>query len=379
MKFELLDRDPGTRARRGRLHLAHGVVETPVFMPVGTYATVKAMTPEQLRSLSVEILLCNSYHLLLRPGHETIGRLGGLHGFMGWDRPILTDSGGYQVFSLSALRGIDDEGVRFQSHLDGSSYFLSPELAIDIQRALGSDIMMVLDDCLAYPATQAQTRESMRRSLAWADRCHAYQEKFEPNGQALFGIVQGGVDADLRRESAENLVSRGFPGYAIGGLAVGEPTPVMYEVIERVEPHLPEDRPRYLMGVGTPADLVESVALGVDMFDCVMPTRHARNGWLFTRDGHIVIKHARYKEDPNPIEHGCGCPVCATYSRAYLRHLFLANEILSSVLNTIHNLYFYLDTMRRIRQFIEFHRYGELLSEVRGRQALGRTLNNDIE
>jgi queuine tRNA-ribosyltransferase len=337
-------------------------------MPVGTYATVKAMTPDQMRSLSVEILLCNSYHLLLRPGHETIGRLGGLHRFMGWERPILTDSGGYQVFSLSALRGIDDDGVRFQSHLDGSSYFLTPETAVDIQKALGSDIMMVLDDCLGYPATSSQTRESMRRSMAWADRCLTHFRKVAPSGQELFGIVQGGVDHDLRRESAEHLVNRGFSGYAIGGLAVGEPAPMMYEVIERVEPALPGDRPRYLMGVGTPADLIECVALGVDMFDCVMPTRHARNGWLFTRDGHLVIKHSRYKEDPNPIDESCACPVCRTYSRAYLRHLFLANEILSSVLNTLHNLYFYIDTIRRIRHFIQFHRYGELLAEARSRR-----------
>jgi len=369
MKFELLDRDSGTRARRGRLHLAHGSVEAPVFMPVGTYATVKGMTPDQLRSLAVEILLCNSYHLLLRPGHETVARMGGLDRFMGWDRPILTDSGGYQVVSLCALRGIDDDGVRFRSHLDGSSYFLGPETAIDIQMALGSDIMMVLDDCLSYPATQMQTRESMRRSLAWASRCHAHFQKSAPAGQELFAIVQGGVDRDLRNESAEQLMNLGFPGYAIGGLGVGEPAPVMYEVIERVEALLPPERPRYLMGVGTPADLVECVALGVDMFDCVMPTRHARNGWLFTSGGHIVIKHARYKDDPNPIEEGCGCVVCRTYSRAYLRHLFMANEILSSVLNTIHNLYFYRDIMRRIRQSIEFHRYGELMAEVRSRRA----------
>jgi len=367
MKFEIITKDSHTRARRGRLHLAHGIVETPIFMPVGTQATVKAMTPAQLRSLSVEILLCNSYHLMLRPGHDVVGRLGGLHPFMGWDRPILTDSGGFQVFSLSALRKISADGVEFRCHLDGSSHFLSPEGAIDIQKSLGSDIMMALDDCLAFPATHAAARESMERSMAWADRCHAHFQKLAPAGQELFGIVQGGVYPDLRQESAEHLVNRGFPGYAIGGLAVGEPNPRMYEVIERLEPHLPEDRPRYLMGVGTPADLVECVALGVDMFDCVMPTRHARNGWLFTKDGHIVIKNARYKDDPGPIDENCGCPVCKTWSRAYLRHLFMANEILSSVLNTMHNLYFYLDTMRRIRQFIEFHRYDELLAEVRSR------------
>jgi len=375
MKFELLTKDPKTRARRGRLQTAHGVIETPVFMPVGTQATVKSMTPDQLRDLQVEILLCNSYHLFLRPGHETVARLGGLHGFMAWDRPILTDSGGFQVFSLSSLRDISDDGVRFQSHLDGSTHFLSPELAVDVQMALGSDILMILDDCLAYPAGHFEATRSMKRSLAWAERCHRQWNAKPANplplptgisrSQSLFGIVQGSIYADLRRESAERLVAMDFPGYAIGGLAVGEPKPLMYEIIEQTEPYLPEERPRYLMGVGTPADLVEAVARGVDMFDCVMPTRHARNGWLFTRDGHIVIKHAKYKEDPEPVDSNCGCAVCKTYSRAYLRHLFIANEILSSVLNTIHNLYFYLDTMRRIRQFIEFHRFDEILAETR--------------
>ena len=365
MKFEIMTTDPKTRARRGRLHTAHGTVETPVFMPVGTQATVKAMTPDQLRDLQVEILLCNSYHLFLRPGHETVSRLGGLHRFMGWERPILTDSGGYQVFSLSSLRDITEDGVRFQSHLDGSAQFLSPESALDIQAALGSDIMMVLDDCLAYPATHFESEKSMKRSLAWAERCRKHFEAVPPSERALFGIVQGGIYDDLRAESADQLIAMDFPGYAIGGLAVGEPKPLMYEVIEKLESGLPADKPRYLMGVGTPADLVEGVALGVDMFDCVMPTRHARNGWLFTKDGHIVIKHAKYRDDPESIDSACGCPVCRTYSRAYLRHLFIANEILSSVLNTIHNIYLYLDTMRRIRQFIEFHRFDELVSEMR--------------
>ena len=371
MRFEVLAQDSGTRARRGRLHLAHGVVETPIFMPVGTHATVKAMTPDQMKDLGVEILLCNSYHLFLRPGHESIARLGGLHRFMGWDRPILTDSGGYQVFSLSALREITEDGVSFRNHLDGTLQFLTPEGAVDIQKALGSDIMMALDDCLGHPATHEESAVSMRRSMAWAQRCHTYFERIQPPGQELFGIVQGGVYHDLRKESAGELQEMGFPGYAIGGLAVGEPNAQMYEVIDRLEPHLPKEKPRYLMGVGTPADLIECVGLGVDMFDCVMPTRHARNGSLFTRDGHIVIKHAEYKEDPRPIDETCGCSVCAVYSRAYLRHLSLANEILSSVLNTIHNLYFYLDTIRRIRQFIEFHRYDELLAEARSRQSSG--------
>jgi queuine tRNA-ribosyltransferase len=366
MKFELITKDPTTRARRGRLHTAHGVVETPIFMPVGTQATVKSLTTDQLRDLNVEILLCNSYHLFLRPGYETIARLGGLHHFMGWDRPILTDSGGYQVFSLSALRNISEDGVQFQSHLDGSTHFLSPEIAVDVQLALGSDILMILDDCLAYPSSHFEAERSMKRSLAWAERCLQHWKKSgRSHGQTLFGIVQGSIYADLRKESADRLIAMDFPGYAIGGLAVGEPKPLMYEIIEQVEPYLPEEKPRYLMGVGTPADLIEGVARGVDMFDCVMPTRHARNGWLFTRDGHIVIKHAKYKDDPEPIDSACNCPVCRSYTRAYLRHLFIANEILASVLNTIHNLYFYLDTVRRIRQFIEFHRFEELLTGAR--------------
>jgi queuine tRNA-ribosyltransferase len=367
MKFEILAKDSMTRARRGRLHTPHGVIETPVFMPVGTQATVKSMTPDQLKDLNVEILLCNSYHLFLRPGPQTVAKLGGLHRFMAWDRPILTDSGGFQVFSLSSLRDINDEGVRFQSHLDGSTHFLTPEAAIDIQTALASDIIMILDDCLAYPSDHFSAEKSMRRSLVWAERCkrHWGETRNSVSGPELFGIVQGGIYADLRQESAQRLVGMDFPGYAIGGLAVGEPKPLMYEVIDNVEPHLPQEKPRYLMGVGTPADLAEAIALGVDMFDCVMPTRHARNGWLFTKDGHIVIKHAKYKDDPAPIDPACGCPVCGTYTRAYLRHLFISGEILSSVLNTIHNLYFYLDTIRRIRQFIEFRRYDEFLTEIR--------------
>ncbi len=377
MTFELITKDPNTRARRGRLHTPHGVIETPVFMPVGTQATVKSMTADQLHELNVEILLCNSYHLFLRPGHETIRELGGLHRFMAWDRPILTDSGGYQVFSLSSLREINEDGVRFQSHLDGTTLFLSPENAIDIQIALGSDIMMILDDCLAYPSSHFETEKSMHRSLVWADRCKKHWEGRTPEfpnlpnsgiqvcAPGLFGIVQGGIYHDLRQESATRLAAMDFPGYAIGGLAVGEPKPLMYEIIDRVEPQLPDRKPRYLMGVGTPADLVEAIALGIDMFDCVMPTRHARNGWLFTKEGHIVIKHAKYKSDPAPVDSTCGCVVCRTYSRAYLRHLFIANEILSSVLNTIHNLYFYLDTIRRIRQFIEFHHFDEFLTETR--------------
>ena len=367
MRFEVLCTDARTRARRGRLHLTHGVDETPVFMPVGTQATVKGMTPEQLESLSVQILLCNSYHLMLRPGPETVAKLGGLHGFMKWDRPILTDSGGYQVFSLNKFRKVNEAGVTFQSHLDGTTYALTPENSMELQVALGADIIMPLDDCLAYPATVEAAAQSMRRSMDWAGRCSKRFGELASGRQSLFGIVQGGVYPELRKESAERLVEIGFPGYAIGGLAVGEPNPLMYDVIEQVEPSLPADRPRYLMGVGTPEDLVECVSRGVDMFDCVMPTRHARNGWLFTKDGHIVIKHAEYKEDDRPIDEACRCPVCSKHSRAYLRHLFMAGEILASVLNTIHNLYFYLDTMDRIRQFIEFRRFDELLAQARKR------------
>ena len=359
--FELLKTDSATGARRGRLHTAHGVIETPVFMPVGTQATVKAVMPEQLRDLGSEIILSNSYHLFLRPGHEVIRRQGGLHSFMGWDGPILTDSGGYQVFSLSDLRKVSEEGVSFRSHLNGDSFFLTPELAVDIQAALGSDIVMVLDDCLAHPATREDAAASMRRSMDWAQRSRVHFDSGEPSSQALFGIVQGSTYPDLRKESAARLIETGFAGYAIGGLAVGEPIPMMYDVVEETAACLPADRPRYLMGVGTPADLVASVARGVDMFDCVMPTRHARNGWLFSGDGHIVIKHARYREDPDPIDPDCPCPVCRKYSRAYLRHLFVSREILSSMLNTVHNLFFYLDTMRKIRHFIESERFSELL------------------
>ena len=360
--FEVLKTDPNTRARRGRLHTSRGVIETPVFMPVGTLGTVKGVMPEQVRDLGAAIILANAYHLFLRPGHRLIEQLGGLHKFMGWDGPILTDSGGYQVFSLGDLRRIDDEGVSFRSHLDGSAQYLTPESVVDIQRALGSDIMMVLDDCLAYPATEEQAAQSMRRSMDWARRSRAHLDKGAPTEQAMFGIVQGSVFRDVRRESIERLTEIGFDGYAIGGLGVGEPIPMMYDVVEYMDGVMPADRPRYLMGVGTPADLVQGVARGVDMFDCVMPTRHARNGHLFTSDGHIVIRHARFREDPAPIDSNCGCPVCAKYSRAYLRHLYQSREILSSVLNTVHNLFFYLDTMRKIRHFIESERFSELLA-----------------
>jgi len=367
MKFEVLTRDPRTRARRGRLTLAHGTVETPIFMPVGTQATVKSMTADQLRALSVEILLCNSYHLMLRPGHETVARLGGLHRIMGWDRPILTDSGGYQVFSLSDRRTIDENGAHFRSHLDGSAHSLTPEKAADIQAQLGSDVAMVLDECLAHPATEEAARLSMERTLRWAararDRFVTLREGTVPGvtmsnpGQAQFGIVQGGVFPGLREVSAGETVKIGFEAYAIGGLSVGEPPAVMYDVVSRTTPCLPSDRPRYLMGTGTPEDLVESVARGIDLFDCVLPTRNARNGQLFTSTGRINIKNARYAEDDRPLDPACTCYTCRTCSRAYLRHLFQAGEINSSTLNTLHNLHFYLDTLRQIRDAIVFGRF----------------------
>jgi queuine tRNA-ribosyltransferase len=365
MKFELLKTDTRTKARRGRLHTDHGMVETPVFMPVGTQGTVKGMMPEQLESLGVDMILSNAYHLFVRPGHELIRSHGGLHRFMGWSGPILTDSGGYQIFSLGDLGRINDEGVSFRSHLDGAPLFLSPEIAVDVQTALGSDVVMVLDDCLAYPSTHDDAAQSMRRSMEWAARSRSHFDHGERAGQALFGIVQGSTFSDLREECAERLVDTRFDGYAIGGLGVGEPVSEMYDVVEAQDPLLPRDQPRYLMGVGTPRNLIECVARGIDMFDCVMPTRHARNGWLFTSDGHIVIRHARFRSDENPIDPKCKCPVCGRYSRAYLRHLYVSKEILSSVLNTVHNLFFYLDTMRRIRHFIESERFSELLAVAR--------------
>ena len=366
--FEAAKTDP-SGARCGRWMTPHGAIETPAFMPVGTQATVKGLTQEALEELGAGIILANTYHLYLRPGHELVRRLGGLHRFMSWPRAILTDSGGYQVFSLSKLRKITDEGVRFRSHLDGSEHLLTPEKAAEIQLALGSDIAMVLDECIGTPAPREKAEAALKRTTEWARRARLYfEECTRRNGnlsQWQFGIVQGATFADLRRESARQLLDLDFPGYAVGGLAVGEPHEMTCEMAAEVTAVLPKDKPRYLMGVGRPEQIADYVALGIDMFDCVMPTRHARNGWLFTKDGHIVIRHAKYKDDPEPVDATCGCVVCRTYSRAYLRHLFIANEILSSVLNTIHNLYFYLDTIRRIRQFIEFHHFDEFLTEAR--------------
>ncbi len=349
MKFDLLKECPDTRARRGTLLTRRGAVETPAFMPVGTQGTVKGMLPEQLKEVGAQIILGNTYHLYLRPGHERMARFGGLHRFMNWDRPILTDSGGFQVFSLGDLRKIDEEGVRFQSHLDGSAHILTPELSIAVQEALGSDIMMVFDECIPHPATRGYIAASTARSGRWAARSKAARTDASA---ALFGIVQGGMERDLRVQSVEGLLEIGFDGYALGGLSVGESAEVMYQVMDWSLPLLPVEKPRYVMGVGTPENLVEAVACGADMFDCVMPTRNARNGVLFTSFGKISIKQACFTEDETPIDPDCSCTVCRNYSRAYLRHLYQSKEILSSVLNTTHNLYYYLQLMQNMRQAI---------------------------
>ena len=347
-------------ARRGEFHTAHGVVQTPAFMPVGTQGTVKAALHRDLQDAGAEIILGNTYHLFLRPGDELIARRGGLHRFIGWERPILTDSGGFQIFSLAERRTIREEGAEFQSHLDGSRHLLTPERAVDIQARLGSDVAMVLDECLPFPATRDEAAASMQRSARWAQRCRnrfadlrdASGVQLSNPGQAQFGIVQGGVFQDLRDESADLTAAIGFEGYAIGGLSVGEPIDVMYSVTEQTARRLPVERPRYLMGAGTPEDLVESVARGIDMFDCVMPTRNARNGQLFTSEGRLNIRNARYAEDDRPLDPACGCYTCRRHSRAYLRHLHLSGEMSAGALNTLHNLTFYLDTMRRIREAI---------------------------
>jgi queuine tRNA-ribosyltransferase len=348
--FEVLNTSGA--ARRGRLTLTHGAVETPAFMPVGTYGTVKSMTPEELADSGAQIVLGNTFHLMLRPGPQIIEAHGGLHGFMHWQRPILTDSGGFQVFSLAELRKITEEGVRFQSPLDGSEVDLTPERSMDMQRTLRSDIAMAFDDCTPYPATEAQARESMERSMRWAARGHAHYYRDEPPG-GLFGIVQGGMHTALRLASLESLVQRNWPGFAVGGLAVGEPEPERLRVLEELVPHLPADRPRYLMGVGFPEDIVAGVARGIDMFDCVIPTRHARNGHLFTLAGVINIRNSSHAADLSPIDPQCSCYTCAHYSRSYLRHLDRCHEILGSRLNTLHNLHFYQELMRSIRKALE--------------------------
>jgi queuine tRNA-ribosyltransferase len=350
VKFTLLSAEG--RARRGRLEWRHGVVETPVFMPVGTYGTVKAMTPEELTGLGAQIVLGNTFHLMLRPGTEVIGAHGGLHGFMHWSGPILTDSGGFQVFSLAELRKLTEAGVRFRSPVNGDAVFLSPEISMQVQTALASDIVMAFDECPPYPATERQARESMELSMRWARRSRtAFDELANPN--ALFGIVQGGTHLRLREQSAAQLRSIGFDGYAVGGLAVGEPAEERNRVLEALEAHLPGQQPRYLMGVGTPADIVEAVRRGIDMFDCVMPTRNARNGHLFTTEGVVKIRNAAHQSDNRPLDANCACYTCRNYSRAYLRHLDRCNEILGARLNSIHNLHYYLHLMVRIRAALE--------------------------
>lgn len=356
-KFVLLNSDNSSAARRGRLTTRRGSIETPVFMPVGTQATVKGMLPETLKEIGSQIILANTYHLFLRPGHELIAEMGGLHKFMNWDRPVLTDSGGFQVFSLGDLRSIDEEGVVFQSHLDGSSHKLTPELSIAVQETLGADIIMAFDECIPYPSTREYTAESTALSGRWARRC---KEARNPEDDAmLFGIVQGGMFPDLRRQSVEELVGIGFDGYAVGGLSVGEGADLMYEMMEQTLPLLPVKAPRYIMGVGTPENLVEAVSRGADMFDCVMPTRNARNGMLFTSFGKISIKQARYRSDDKPLDPDCGCYVCQNYSRSYLRHLYQSNEILASMLNTQHNLHYYLNLMSEMRLAIENDEFSE--------------------
>jgi queuine tRNA-ribosyltransferase len=362
--FEVLHKDAKSGARRGVLHTAHGDVPTPAFMPVGTGGAVKAVSNESLEALDARIILGNTYHLYLRPGHERVERLGGLHRFMSWNRAILTDSGGYQVFSHRELRSISEDGVQFRSHLDGSKNFFSPAKVIGIQQALGSDIAMVFDDCTAYPTGYVDAEASMELSMRWARKCREQWRKHDDESRALFGIVQGSVYPELRKRSAEALNDIGFPGLAIGGLSVGEPKDLMYEIVEYTAPLLPWDRPRYLMGVGTPEDLVRCIAMGVDMFDCVLPTRNARNGCLFTSQGRILIKNAAYAEDRGPLDPNCSCATCRRYSRAYLRHLFLTGEHLSAVYNTLHNLTFYLDMMKKIRQSIELDFFCNWLKQL---------------
>jgi queuine tRNA-ribosyltransferase len=348
MEFTVLHQNTGGRARVGRIKTAHGEFETPVFMPVGTMASVKALSPEDLRESGVEIVLANTYHLFLRPGHELVKRLGGLHSFMRWDGPILTDSGGFQVYSLSALRSIKEEGVTFRSHLDGAECFLGPREAMAIQQALGADIAMCFDECVPYPAEYGYVAESVGLTSRWARVC---SENRKP-GQALFGIVQGGIYPDLRERSARDLVDMDFDGYALGGLSVGEDRETRNRIIREATPFLPKEKPIYLMGVGKPEDIVGAVRYGVDMFDCVLPTRNGRNGTLFTRQGRLGIKNARYAEDERPIEEGCGCYTCTHFSRAYIRHLFMSKELLVYRLNSIHNVYYYTRLMAEIRKAV---------------------------
>lgn len=368
MKFNIVKTDGN--ARLGRIHTTRGIINTPAFIPVGTNATVKAMSPDEMEELGAEVLLSNTYHLYLRPGHETIREIGGLHTFMKWSGPVLTDSGGFQVFSLSPLREISDEGVTFRSHLDGSLHFLTPELVMEIQCALGTDIAMVFDECTPYPASREYALNSLKLTTAWAKRCKEFliaqksgRAEVNKGGEelaiflssdlpSLFGIVQGGMYRDLRKQSAEELMEMDFDGYALGGLSVGEPKNLMYDVIHYITHFLPANKPRYLMGIGDLLDVIEAVSAGIEMFDCVMPTRNARNGTLFTSLGRISIKREEFKKDPGPLDPNCSCYTCRNYSRAYLRHMFMSREILAMRLNTMHNLHFYLEFFRRMRESI---------------------------
>jgi queuine tRNA-ribosyltransferase len=361
--FEVLHKDKHTNARLGRLKTLHGEITTPVFMPVGTQASVKTLSPQDLKGSDVEIILGNTYHLYLRPGHNIIGELGGLHRFIGWDRPILTDSGGFQVFSHSDLRKINEDGVEFRSYIDGSRHFMTPELAIEIQESLGADIIMIFDEPVPYPSTYEYTLQSTQLTTKWAKRC---KERHTKKGQLLFGIVQGGIYEDIRKKSVEEIVGIGFDGYAIGGLSVGEEKEQMYRFTDCVAPLLPFDKPRYLMGVGTPEDIVRCVSMGVDMFDCVIPTRNARNGTLFTSKGKVTIKNARYIKDENPLDPNCNCYTCKNFSLAYLRHLFVSKEILSLRLNTIHNIHYYMNLMKEIRDAIKENKMSELVKKFCG-------------
>ncbi len=351
--FEIIAKSSTTRARAGVIQTAHGIVQTPVFMPVGTQGTVKSLTPEELLSAGTQIILGNTYHLYLRPGCEVIDQFNGLHAFMNWKGPILTDSGGFQVFSLAKLAKISKEGVTFQSHIDGTRHLLTPEKAVEIQTCLGSDVHMCLDNCIQHPATREQTRQALETTSCWAERCKAAWHQGGANGHsALFGIVQGGMFTDLREASSDALIALDFDGFAIGGLSVGEPVEMMLEIAGFTLPKLPDEKPKYIMGTGTPENLIELVALGADMFDCVLPTRNARNGQVFHPQGTLNISNAKYRHDSNPLDPGCGCYTCRNYSRAYLRHLYLAKELLAYRLNTLHNLYFFLNLMKQVRQAI---------------------------
>ncbi|CAH8708478.1 tRNA guanosine(34) transglycosylase Tgt [Paenibacillus thiaminolyticus] len=359
--YELIKTCKQTGARLGIVHTPHGSFETPTFMPVGTQATVKTMSPEELKEMNAKIILSNTYHLFLRPGHEIVREAGGLHKFMNWDRAILTDSGGFQVFSLSEMRKIEEEGVHFRSHLNGDKLFISPEKAMEIQNALGSDIMMAFDECAPYPAEHSYVKHSLERTTRWAERC--LNSHARPHDQALFAIIQGGMYEDLRIQSAKDLTSMDFPGYAIGGLSVGEPKPLMYEVLETTVPLLPDSKPRYLMGVGSPDALVEGSMRGIDMFDCVLPTRIARNGTTMTSQGRLVVRNAKFTRDFGPLDPNCDCYTCRNYSRAYLRHLIKADETFGLRLTTYHNLYFLLNLMRQVREAIREDRLRDFRDE----------------